>query len=216
MRLGENVLITCQRTERSSSLAHSSPSGQPGPRQVAAEVVGGRHALVHKFSPSGRELLCLIKFFGIISLLERSRGYPRRYSHSTVDAAVRLPYRNTETRKRPKTKVRLGTRFTPAALKGNNQTDRPFPRFARAGPEIEMSRTGTSPAFAVRGWDRRGVNEVRANRTTNHLASTDQARSAQGARDPGRGLQAEPDPEVGAAQGERWAGSHGDQHRAQA
>jgi hypothetical protein len=111
--MGENVLITCQRTERSSSLAHSSPSGQPGPCQVAPDVVGGRHTLVYKLSPPGRELLCLIKFFGIISLLERSRGYPRRYSHSTVDAAVRLPYRNTETRKRPKTKVRPGTRFTP-------------------------------------------------------------------------------------------------------
>jgi hypothetical protein len=46
-------------------------------------------------------------------LLESSPGYPQRRSRSTVDAVVRLPYRNRETRDQPKAKVRPGTKFTP-------------------------------------------------------------------------------------------------------
>src|SRR3954469_4551438 len=39
----------------------------------------------------------------MIHLSESPRGYPRRHPHSTVDAAVRLPYRKEEIRDRPQT-----------------------------------------------------------------------------------------------------------------
>ena len=92
--MGENSSITRRRGESGRRRVDTGRGGEPGPSGSVPEGDGGIHGVVHKFSPAGQGALCPTKFFGIISLFDRPPGYPRRHPHSTVDAAVRLPYRN--------------------------------------------------------------------------------------------------------------------------
>jgi len=87
--MGENLLITCQRTVGGRGAVNSP---KPGRRRPSSDPPGGAGAgnrVIHKFSPSAQWTLYSVKLFGIIGLFERCRGCPRRRARSTMNAVIR-------------------------------------------------------------------------------------------------------------------------------
>jgi len=141
---GENPSITRRRGEPGRCRVDTGGGGEAGRSGSVPARDRPIHRVVHKFSPAGQGRLYPVKFFGIISLFESPRGYPRRHPHSTVDAAVRLPYRKEEIRDRPQTDP-LPVWGSPRRLEGNSKADRPTPRRARCPPA--MDRQGLRPRW---------------------------------------------------------------------
>jgi hypothetical protein len=87
--MGENLLITCQRTVRDDGAVNSPKLPGHRPSSAPPGHAGAGNRVIHKFSPSGQGTLCPVKVFGIIELFERCRGCPRRRARSTMNAVIR-------------------------------------------------------------------------------------------------------------------------------